>query len=193
MSTTITLPSKIQNMTQVKPGVYKSSNFAKDHVAVLFFKATPKYGQTVRKTVIRASNVPVSGQWNDKVERNWRGVGGYPNFYAGTQTSGQMIFYTEKLTPSKATRFYFTWPGHVAGGQQEVWEYRMPSGVGKADGAVKVTIGAKVVLNKTGWQCDSATYPGLPNTWCFQEVISGTPKLASNAFVSFTSPKLEII
>lgn len=190
----ITVPSKIENMTQIHPGVYQSVNFPKYHVAVLHYKATVSYGQTVRKTFIRASNIPVSGKWNDKVDRNWAGQAGqYPNFYAGTQTSGQMILYTEKLVPDKSSRFYFKWPGHDPKGQQEVWEYKMPSGRGKADGSVKVTVGAQVILQKAGWQCDSAQYPGLPTDWCFQEVISGSPKLASNAFVTFTAPKLEVI
>lgn len=186
----VTKPNKVENMKEIHPNVWTSVNFPKNHVAVLHYSLSPKYGQTLIKRVVRASNVPVSGKWNDKIERNWRSK--YPNFYCGTQTNGQMIFYTEKLTPTKSTRFYFSWPGHNPAGQLEVWTYKFPSGLGKADGKITVQIGPKSFsFNK--WQCDSAEYPGLPTDWCFQEVISGSPSLSASAFVTFTSPTVELV
>lgn len=203
-SSKLTVPTTVEGLDEIRPGVWRSKDFTNNHVLALHFRF-PKpipFGTTVRKSFKRASNYVVSGLRNDKVDRDWDDkVGGGLNDYSGTQTTGQMIIFSESLNPVSLkrdadgnavagwNRAYFNWPGHKAEGQKEVWEKHYPSSPTALDGWYRVTIGGKQVFYADKWQPGPATR----DVFCVQEVVSGTAPLAPGVFVEFSEVSVEVL
>jgi hypothetical protein len=182
-------PSKLQNLTEMGEGVYRSTaDFWKKNAAVAFFDL----GFVPPGAVVRAS---FSRQANFSLERrNWKVIrlyaGAYPNTYAGSQKDGSWIFYTEKLAPEKnKTSVYFNYPNHTGLWRAETWEIRFSSAVGKADAYVKATVGGKVILNRPGLITSSPAYKAVPHLLCIQDVYApgrgDAGKLQANIYTSY--------
>lgn len=207
-----TRPDVVQGMTEVSPGVWKSTNFTASPIAVLQFHlpSPVPWGALIRKSFVRASNVPVNGSRNDKPDRDWlKQIGGTTaDDFCGTQTDGSMVVQTEDATPisvhydgqvapdkprGNATgpwnRGYFTWPGHNPNGQTEVWEKKYPSSPTGLDGYVRITINGVVVFYADKWQPG----PDTRDILCLQEVVSGSALATQGAFVQFSNVKVEVV
>jgi len=179
-------PDVIENMYEVRPGEWLSRDIFRSSVAALQFRGPQlRPGSRVISKFARKANYKLDG--NIKVWRCWPQPGpkGYPNIYGGTQSDGGFIFNTEQVEGMKnVVKFYFPYPQHSGDWRTEIWDVRYASAPGKADGAITVTIGGKVILDAKGWQSNTAALPLLPNIVCIQDDISnGT--LPVGSFTSY--------
>jgi hypothetical protein len=163
-------PDVIENMVwDSAQGAYVSQDIWRSTCAALhFLRPEITYGKLVTISFKRRANYPLSG--NIKLFRVWKDApGSYPNWYAGLQTTGAMMLYTEKLNPvTGVSRFYFTYPPHTGEWREEHWMWLLPSGIGRPDGEISIRVAGVNALYKTGWQCDDAANPGVPNLICIQ-------------------------
>lgn len=166
-------------------------------VAALQYNTVSDYGDTVTVEVERTGNYPVTGK-NIKIFRVWDGqTGNYTNWYVGTQKDGSWRFYVEPLPVVKgSTSLYFSIPAYNGKPRKEFWKWKNPSGPGKSDGTLLLTIDGKQIFYITKLQLDSSAYPGIPDVVCIQDDYSpasgdsGAPD--SSASVSYKVLKVTV-
>jgi hypothetical protein len=166
------LPDVIENMVwDSAQGAYVSQDIWRSTCAALHFtRADIKYGSIVKVTFQRRANYTL--RHNMKIFRVW--LGQYPNWYYATTADNSMTVYTEKLAQiTGLTQFYSALPVFDGRWQLEEYLWKAPTGPELNDGWIKITIDGKVLVNRTGWKCDDATYKGIPNRICIQDDPSG--------------------
>jgi hypothetical protein len=203
-----TRPTAIEEMTEVRPGVWRSGDLSKTRKAVLQFhlsQPVPR-GKRLRITAAIASNVSIDNSRNIKFfTRNWLKIVGAQalNDYICSQKAGNPVFVTEQITPVTAkdgnewTRFYRSWPKFTSTPTLWVGEWKYPTEVGKADGSVAFSVGGNVVFKADKWKADDANHPGTRDIICIQVIyapVSGDAgDLPPGSYVEFSNVSVEVL
>ncbi len=182
-----TKPDLIQNMYEQTPGLWMSKDAWRSDVAALQFKlGTLRPGSKITAQFARKAQYPLDGSFNVKILRcSPDPVISYPNWYLGTQNDGSFIFNTEKVEGLKGiVKFYCHYPPHTGDWRQELWQVRYASAPGKADGAIKVTIGNGIILDVASWQSNTPDLAAIGNILCIQDDVSNST-LPAGCFTSY--------
>ncbi len=208
-----TRPTAIEEMKEIRPGVWRSTDLSKTRKAVLQFRLSEPVPRGARLVVTAdiAGNVPLNNGRNIKFfTRNWLGqIGATLNDSICTQISGSPVFTSEHLSGVTAkfdavakkwnewTRFYRTWPQFSATPVTYSGEWTYPTGVGKADGAVVFRVNGETLFAADRWRADDSKKPGTRDIICLQVVYAPQEgdlgDLPAGSWVEFSNVSVEVL